>query len=294
MTVKLEMNSLKICCVIITYNPDDFLFQLINTLEPQVDKIIVVDNNSSSNTIYKITQSVVGKNIEFIQNSQNLGIATALNQGIIKAKKMGYEWVVTFDQDSIPSENIIQILSEVYFSYPDKSKIGAIGINFPIASGESYYPQSNDKKYSERDYLITSGCLMSIDAFSLVGNFRDDFFIDNVDLEYSLRLKKNGKVSLITNEWGMKHSPGHPLIKKIFGIEIMSTNHNSLRRYYMARNHVILSRSYLTNFPYFIAKLNFFFCLSIFKILLIEQDRIAKLRSSFKGILKGFADKVHI
>lgn len=286
------MNSLKICCLIITYNPEDFLFELINTLENQVDKILIVDNNSSLDTIEKVTQPIVGKNVELIRNNQNLGIATALNQGILRAKEMGYEWVVTFDQDSRPFTHIIKILNEVYFSYPDKAKIGAIGINFPIASGESYYPQSSDKKYSERDYLITSGCLMSIEAFSLVGNFRDDFFIDNVDLEYSLRLKKNGKISLITNEWGMKHSPGHPLIKRIFGKELMSTNHSSLRRYYMGRNHVILTKMYLMRYPYFIAKLNFFFCLSIFKILLIEQNKMDKIKASFKGILNGFSSKL--
>lgn len=283
----IELKSNQICCLIITYNPDNIVFGLIELIKNQVDKIIIVDNNSELLIQNQLRHVADEENIHLVQNRENLGIAKALNQGVIHAKDLKYEWVITFDQDSTPYKNIIEIISEVYFLYPEKQNIGAIGVNFPDVDSGSYYPVSIIKKYHTKDYLITSGCLLSVQAFFEIGGFREDFFIDNVDLEYSLRLRKNGKVSLITNQWGMNHKAGSPVIKRFAGINLIPSHHNTFRRYYMARNHIILCKDYLFKFPYFITKTSFFFVLSIFNILLFETDRKNKIFASAKGIRDG-------
>ena len=134
--------------------------------------------------------------------------------------------------------------------------------------------------------LLQVACYLS-KVFFEIGGFREDFFIDNVDLEYSLRLRKHGKVSLISKKEGMKHKVGAPKINNIFGINLVSTNHSRIRRYYMSRNHVIMSKEYLFLFPYFIVKLNYFFFLSLLKIVLVDDDKKAKISASFKGIIDG-------
>jgi rhamnosyltransferase len=85
----------------------------------------------------------------------------------------------------------------------------------------------------------------------------------------------------------MYHKAGDPQIKKFCGLLLKSSNHNSFRRYYMARNHVLLSKEYFFKFPYFILKLNYFFFLSLIKILLIEEEKKSKLISSMKGLKDG-------
>ena len=281
----LQLTSNNICCIIITYNPDDRLLGLINTLNSQVDKIIIVDNNS--NRFGLVLQADESNELLLIRNKENFGIAKALNQGVSEAIKMKYDWVITFDQDSTPYNNIIEIISNVYELYPDKSKIGAIGVNALNSKSERYYNVSGSQQYCERDYLITSGCLISVSAFIEIGGFREDFFIDNVDLEYSLRLRKHGKISLITNACGMMHEAGAVIIKKRFGISISTTNHNITRRYYMARNHVILSKEYFLKFPYFILKTNYFFFLSLIKLIISDDNKKLKIKSSLKGIKDG-------
>jgi len=278
----------KICCLIITYNPDSVLYELLNDIKNQVGKIIIVDNSTEQLTLNKLIQISKLLDVNVVLNNENVGIAKALNQGVKIAKEMGYNWVLTFDQDSKPYSNIIETITNAYNSYPEKSKIGAIGVNAIKKDSEIYYKISNQKKYFEKDYLITAGCLLSIETFNKIGGFREDFFIDNVDLEYSLRLKKNGKVSLITTECGMEHEAGNSKYKKWLGINISSSNHNSFRRYYMARNHVILSKEYFFCFPYFILKLNYFFFLSLFKILFVEDDKGKKIIASLKGLKDGF------
>ena len=281
------LNPHQICCLIVTYNPDDRLLNIINIIECQVGKTIIVDNNSEGKSAAILSHIAEIDKVFLLRNKVNGGIAKALNQGVRMASQMGYEWVLTFDQDTTPFHDIIESISEVYALYPEKQKIGAIGVNFSSEYSGDYYQFNTNKMYHERDYLITSGCLLSIKAFSEIGGFREDLFIDNVDLEYSLRLKEYGKVSIITKKWGMRHKAGDPKTIKFFGISMVSSNHSSLRRYYMARNHIILSKEYMFRNPYFILKLNIFFLLSLISILLAEDNKIPKLSASFKGMLDG-------
>jgi len=247
---------------------------------------VIVDNSETSANL-----AIAAKNIIVIENHKNLGIATALNQGVAEAKKMGYTHVLMFDQDSEPTYNIVSILVEAYNAYQNKEKIGALGINFPAIKNKNFHQTPGDLLYREKDYLITSGTLIPVTIWEQVGKFEDSYFIDNVDLEYSLKLRKNGKVSLITNKCGMKHDPGTPIEKMVLGMKVSSSNHNAFRRYYMARNHYLLSKKHLLTFPYFILKLNYFFFLSIIKIIMIEDYKKEKLKSTFRGLRDAIFEK---
>lgn len=283
------LNKKEICCLIITYNPTDDLLNLLRIIEGQVDSVIIVDNSSEFIFLKMLTPMIKNKGLHIIQNKQNLGIAKALNQGCGIAKELNYKWVLTFDQDSTPFNNIVEIISEVYSFCPYKIKIGAIGVNYMLKSKQLRFNTSKNRKYNTRDYLITSGCLYSILAISEIGGFREDFFIDNVDLEYSLRLRKNKYVLLNTSECGMVHQAGTPENRQFFGKSVSPSNHNVFRRYYMARNHIIITKEYLMRFPYFIAKTNLFFLISILEILLFEKDKKLKLVTSYEGLKDGLS-----
>ena len=239
-----------ICCVIITYNPEKDLISLINTIISQVDKIIIVDNNSKSECLNIILEIARNERVCAILNNNNFGIAKAINQGVRAAKELGYFWSLTFDQDSKPFENIIDIFSEVILRYNNTQNLGAIGLNY-INKGSGKYRTKQRKNpnplYRKADYLITSGCLFGIDNFIKVGGAREDLFIDNVDTEFCLRMRNSGKTLLITERPGMIHESGVSIKRNLLLIKMSSPNHNYIRRYYMARNHIILSKEYLFN-----------------------------------------------
>jgi len=280
-----------ICCLIISYNPDDNIFQLIKTLEHQVAYLIIVDNNSREDKRIALSEFIKSREVKLIINNTNRGVAAALNQGIHEAKLNKYKWIITFDQDTKSSNRIIEYICEVYNSYSQKERVGMIGVNYPDLNTRNFKKFSVEQKYLLKDYLITSGTLLNIQAFDEVGEFREDFFIDNVDLEYSLRLREHGKVLLVTSKIGMVHRPGNPKIKRRTWFSINSSNHVPFRRYFMARNHIILSRLYLLKFPVFIIKLNFFFILSFISMLFLEKDLKEKLLATLKGIHAGFKEK---
>ena len=113
----------QICCIIISYNPDHLIYQLVETIKIQVNKIIIVDNNSDKNVQLKLNNLSKQNNISVIFNEKNVGIGKALNQGINLAHELGFLWVLTFDQDSKPYSNILDLLWNVYEMYPDKLNI---------------------------------------------------------------------------------------------------------------------------------------------------------------------------
>jgi rhamnosyltransferase len=268
--------------VIVTFNPDGRLLESIIALNQIFKYIIVVDNGSSLN----IKEFINNDRITIIKNEVNYGIGKALNIGADYSLLMGAKWILMLDQDTIPISDLLLIYSSIYFSFPKKELIGQIGLSY------------NEKKNKGLEYfvvttLITSGSLLSLDAYKVTGSFRDDFFIDSVDFEYSLRLCKNGFVNLLSSEIAINHRLGNLKVKKYFFLTVRSTNHPPLRRYYMARNHVILTFQYILIFPIWIIKKNYFFFKSILEILLVDDQKILKIKKTFSGLKDGILFKTN-
>lgn len=97
------MGKLKISAVIVSYNSEKFLPENLRAMIRQTEpfhRILVVDNNSSDNSIGVMEE--FSNDIDILPLSRNCGYATAANLGIDEIKKMEntrYE-----DTDRIPFE----------------------------------------------------------------------------------------------------------------------------------------------------------------------------------------------
>lgn len=233
--------------IIVTYHPDlDLLNKQLSLLIPQVANIVLVDNGSS-NDLVKWNNQREQKASDVITLGENLGIASAHNKGIEWARSRGAEYVLLMDQDSLPAPNMVEKL------------ISIISIEtLPAAVGPRYLDerQNNPPPFiriqglklercaciSENsvvpvDYLISSGCLIPMEALDKVGGMREDLFIDYVDIEWGLRARYNGLQSYGVCSAHMQHNLGEDPIK-FFGKNIPL--HSPLRHYYHFRNAVIL------------------------------------------------------
>jgi rhamnosyltransferase len=267
-------SRLNTCIVVVTYNPDlGFSDNLMRHLAI-VDKVIIIDNNSTDVDINIFLKNEYIKNIHLINSKKNNGIAWALNKGIIEAINMGYKWIVTFDQDSFPNINLLEYYSSVLKS---EKNIGLLGTQFSV----------NEEKITEINWkksltLITSGTLHPIEIFDTVGFYNEKLFIDSVDFDFALRVKLSGYDVVRIEIPLIIHKLGNPVRK--YGLE--SSNHNLIRRYYYSRNHFFLTKTYFKKFPIWIIKKNYFFIKSIL-LLIIVEDKVSK---KLKNILKGLSD----
>ena len=136
----------KIAVVIVTHNLDREFKERVKLIKNQVSQLIIVDNYSSL-LVRRMLRVLKSSKIEVIENANNRGLAVALNQGVLLAKKLGYSWVLTLDQDTIVDNNMVESLVSIYSQCPFYEKIGLIGSNARSKySGRLYVDCQNIKK----------------------------------------------------------------------------------------------------------------------------------------------------
>ena len=262
--------------VVVSYNPN--VEEFIKNIDRFINiaaKVVIVDNNSSID----ITSLILHyNNVYLIKSENNKGIAWGLNQGINKALCLGAEFILTFDQDSFPINNILAVYAKQIINFKLKS---------PILMGTTYCEKAleiYESKFTQTLTLITSGTLHSRDLFYKVGFYDEELFIDSVDFDYSIRVHNMGIPTIKSQLPMISHHLGAPIIKN----GLKSTNHSKLRRYYMARNNIIISRRYIFSNPLWIVKKNVFFLVDIIKLLIVESHKYSKIKSIYRGLIDGF------
>ena len=272
----------KVAAIIISYNPDNNLLDSINLLINQVEKIIIVDNGSESQKKKNINliKDIDNKKIEVIFNEENLGIATALNIGVKEALNQGYNWILTMDQDSKASSNMVEKMLEVYntIDESERKEILSIFPNFVDERIQSIEENSNMNSYEYVDADITSGNLLRAEVFDKVGFFDDSLFIDLVDTDFCMRLNEKNIKMIKVRDAILYHSLGESQsVKSIFG-KFNTSNHSALRRYYMTRNRFYTWEKYKDLNSFTLNRDKKLFKKEFIKIILGEKDKINKIK----------------
>lgn len=277
----------KVAAIIISYNPDNNLLDSVNLLVNQVEKIIIVDNGSESEKKRNINliKEIDKQKIEAIFNEENLGIATALNIGVRKALSQGYNWILTMDQDSKASSNMVEKMLEVYNKIDERERKEILSIfpNFVDERIQSIEENSNMNSYEYVDADITSGNLLRAEVFDKVGFFDDSLFIDLVDTDFCMRLNEENIKMIKVRDAILYHSLGESqTVKSIFG-KFNTSNHSALRRYYMTRNRFYTWEKYKGLNSFTLNRDKKLFKKEFIKIILGERDKINKIKMVFKG-----------
>ena len=277
----------KVAAIIISYNPDNNLLDSINLLVNQVEKIIIVDNGSEPEKKRNINliMDIDKKKIEVIFNEENLGIATALNIGVREALNQGYNWILTMDQDSKASSNMVEKMLEVYNKIDERERKEILSIfpNFVDERIQSIEENSNMDSYEYVDADITSGNLLRAEVFDKVGFFDDSLFIDLVDTDFCMRLNEKNIKMIKVRDAILYHSLGESQsVKSIFG-KFNTSNHSALRRYYMTRNRFYTWEKYKDLNSFTLNRDKSLFKKEFIKIVLGEKDKINKIKMVFKG-----------
>lgn len=277
----------KVAAIIVSYNPDNNLFDSVNLLINQVNKIIIVDNGSKDEKIKNINSiaNIDKEKIQVIFNKENLGIATALNIGVKEALDQDYKWILTMDQDSKASINMIEKMFEVYkgISKDDRKDILSIFPNFVDERIQSIEENSDMKAYEYVDADITSGNLLKAEVFDKIGFFDDSLFIDLVDTDFCMRLNEKNIKMIKVRDAILYHSLGESQsVKSIFG-KFNTSNHSALRRYYMTRNRFYTWEKYKDLNSFTLNRDKKLFKKEFVKIILGEEDKINKIKMVFRG-----------
>lgn len=222
-----------------------------------------------------------------LENLNNQGLGRALNQGVSKAFELGYEFCFTFDQDTKIVDFFEDEWKRMLLRFDETSCVGIFAANYHQDSKPIRRPVDGTKLVST-ETVIQSGALFSKRAFEICGVFREDYFIEGIDIEYCLRTRANGYKILITDTPLMWHGAGQNIPKKLLGKTVYLANHDEQRLYLQFRNLVSIMKRYFIGFPRWGSSV----LLSLFKKIILltifESNRFAKFLSIVKGIWDGF------
>ena len=276
------MRPIKVIAIVVSFKGGEKTLKTIDALLPQVDHVHVVDNGSDLFSL-DLLGWIKDERVSIRKLGENLGIGGALNAGLLKARQLDCSWVLTMDQDSIAAPDMVGCLIKTIVKNDD---VLCLSPNL-IVHGDDKSPL----KIGSVPYAITSGNMVNMEIYNSVGDYNEDYFIDCVDFDFSLRVRKAGfKIfkdpnAFLYHELGEKND-----LPKLF--KRYYTLHSPLRRYYMFRNFLYLTKEYLFSDFKFIFKL-FFSHLILFTLLIFYDPKPAtSVRMIFQGVLDYFSGKV--
>ncbi len=246
------LNKFNVVAIVVTYHPNlHALAALLNTIQPQVDGTVVVDNGSS----IALDDWLVGdySDVTHIALGKNYGIAKAQNTGIDWARNKHADYIILFDQDSMPATDMAgHLLAVAKSKEADGIRVAGVGPRYLDVRQNNPPPfiRVNGLKIErqrcssvdsvvEVDYLISSGCLIPMATLNAVGDLQGELFIDYVDIEWGLRAKHLGYQSFGACGANMNHDLGDDPIE-FLGCSIPVRI--PLRHYYHFRNAVWMYR----------------------------------------------------
>jgi len=285
-----------ICAVVVTYNIDKIIFKTVDSIKNQVGKVLIIDNGSQRRETQDYLEKIKKKEkdkVTIIFNSENKGIAAALNQGAKYALNHNFKWLLTLDHDSVASPNMVEELLKGYFflkkSQP-KTKVGILApIPYDYNVKKALVSLNWPGNIHEAIMVITSGSLINVQIFKEGIFFNTDLFIYYVDNEFCLQIRRKGYKIFLVKEAKLLHQEGKKEIKRLIYRTVTYHGYAPLANYYIFRNGIYLLKNYSPPEKKWIIRR---IIKDFIKILLYDKQRFKSLKFSWKGVLDGWRGRL--
>ena len=236
--------------IFVLYQPTEAFLRNLDVAAAAGQNVIAVDNSPQPEpSLYEALQR---QGVTVMHNANRGGLAGAYNRGAEILAERGCDVMFLLDQDSDIGEGFFDAMMQACERVEQEAfilgpKIYEIHLEkfMPVLPPGRRWPKPVKMREPAEGlfdtlFVISSGSAISAQAYRRLGAFREDFFIEYVDVEYGLRANSQGIPVLMNAAVTMRQTTGH--------IErhgrLFTTNHAAWRRYYGARNGVFTLRLY--------------------------------------------------
>ena len=193
--------------IIVTYNAMPWLEKCLGSIDFDQFKVVVVDNNSSDETVATIKQN--HPHIKLFEEKENLGFGQANNKGISYALNQGAEHVYLLNQDAYLIGECLAQLLYTQHKYPNYGIVSPIHTNAEVTRLDRNF--SNYVRYDinpdfysdfvlgkkkkpiyDVPFVNAAGWLISKECLMNVGGFDPIFFHYGEDDNYCQRVHYHG------------------------------------------------------------------------------------------------------
>lgn len=203
---------------IVVYEPDlPILADLVRTIAREGRAIWIFQNSALDSGAISALHHASGGTIHLLHDGTNVGLGVAYNGIAAAARASGSKLLMLFDQDSSPLPGIATgLIASFGRLRANGQRPAAIG-PLPVSADEHRFPPPRQARRRSvcghdtilpADYIISSGSLIDLTALGDIGGFREDFFIDAIDVEWCFRAWQNGFSCWIDSAVKMPHRFG--------------------------------------------------------------------------------------
>lgn len=283
--------DLKVAAVVFLYNYKIQNIDNIITYASQFDMVYAFDNTELKNKNYSVESFLKAiPNLVFIDGNGNQGLAVAINTAAKICIKNKYDWLVTFDQDSRGTENMVNKLKDFAKKNKDRTDIGIISPSIKkeeLAYAEPLY------EFSYVEWVFQSGAMHNLKAFKHVKGYNKKIFIDALDTEYCYRLLQNGYKIIRLNTSILLHNVNDEQVefKYLNGKKYYINKFSPTRYYYVVRNNLYCKKKYGKQNVLFYAEANNMLNI-IFKTWTLEDKKLKRGLAILLGTFDFLFDRM--
>jgi rhamnosyltransferase len=269
--------------ITVLYQPQMSVWDNICTYIGAVDRLYILDNSENYNDCL-IVELIRYEKIKYINMHGNQGLAKALAYGCRLAKKDGFAYVLTMDQDSKFEGDAVDKLKTYIQSHTQYSIIGANAKSVDN-NGKMLYMRTTGKPVREVYWNMTSGSLMRLEDYFAVGGFDEELFIGGIDIDIGIKMHMDHKKIGVLEDAVLLQHFGNSEERSFFGKKFYVYFGNDINCYYYTRNNVYLWKKYGRKKW---KQTGVSFLKSIAKTVLYENRKIHRIKIALLACKDGF------
>lgn len=294
----------RVGAVVVSYRPDPIvLARVLGAVAPQVEHVVLVANGPEA---CPPTAAEGAFDLSVLALLENQGIAAAQNLGVERLRRLGIEFVLFLDQDSVCGAGMVETLvTAARRLVADGVKVAAVApqyrtspegqlsgfVRFGSVGVRRLRPSPDSGAIVEADFLISSGTLVPLASLDVVGGMDESFFIDHVDTEWLLRARAAAHRCFGVPAAVMEHGLGDGGRRVWLGRWRYVPDHRPFRYYYIVRNSVLLYRRSYAPWRWIVGDVLRLSGLAVVNLILRDQ-RVDRLRMMVLGIRHGIVGRV--
>lgn len=288
---------MKVSIITPNYNGVEFLDKYFKSLSQDSDhigEVIIIDNGSTDSSLDYIKKNTFSFPVVVIENSENLGFAPAVNQGILKSK---YDYIFSLNNDTEVKKGSIKAMLDLIrdddvFSVQakmlqaqNKKLIDDAGDEYNLLGWTKKIGENQNSNNYSQVFEIFSSCagaaLYKKSVFTEIGLFDDNFFAYMEDVDLAIRSQIYGYKNLLCPDAIVYH----------IGSATSGSRYNEFKVKIAARNNVW---TVYKNLPIPLKIINFIFLFLGFTIKYIFFLKKGFGSIYIEGIKEGLSEKSKI
>ena len=210
------------------YKPKAEEMKNIEQYVEKLDYCFLLDDSGFDNK--KICECLLEKypgKVEYYLNSCNMGLCRSVNNGFKMAQGKNADWALVMNPDGTFQNDAIGVFRKYLDRFTAK-KTAIIAPRFNIDRRK----KEPGTGYKRIKYPDMTGCLYNIRILERLGYFDPNTYFYGLDLEYCLRVRKNGYKIIECSEAVLNHNPAKTYELKIFNKAVFKYGKDVPQRYY--------------------------------------------------------------